>query len=205
MSRKQRHQFLILDKSSGHPPASSSAADSGTDPQILDRLARGDVTALDAAITRHWHSLVSYLAHVLGSRDAAEDVAQEAFYRLWERSDRLRTDGSLRGLLFQTAHNLALSELRRARARVRTLDVVRRETQRFALPVEVGGEALDSSLEQAIRDLSDRRREILLLRSVYGLSYKEIAQTLGIAPQTVANQFSTALSLLRRALSHLLP
>jgi RNA polymerase sigma-70 factor, ECF subfamily len=205
MSLKARPQFLILEKSDGSSAVRSGAVNAATDAELLDRLLHGDVAALDAAISRHWSSLVAYVASVLGSRDAAEDVAQEAFCRLWERSEQLRADGSLRGFLFQAAHNLAISEQRRSRARGRALDVVRAETPRFTPPVDVGGDALDASLERAIGDLTDRRREILLLRSVHGLSYKEIAHALGIAPQTVANQFSTALSHLRRKLSHLLP
>jgi RNA polymerase sigma factor (sigma-70 family) len=55
-------------------------------------------------------------------------------------------------------------------------------------------------LKQAVSELPVRRREILLLHSVNGLSYKEIAELLGIAPQTVANQFSAALATLRQAL-----
>lgn len=206
MSLKARQPFLTLDKSGGSPaPVSSGTVDAATDRELLDRLSRGDVAALDIALSRHWSSLITYVGSVIGSRDAAEDVAQEAFCRLWERSEQLHADGSLRGFLFQTAHNLAITEQRRSRARGRTLDVIRAETPRFTPPVDVGGDALDASLERAIGDLSDRRREILLLRSVHGLSYKEIARALGIAPQTVANQFSTALTILRRALSHLLP
>jgi RNA polymerase sigma factor (sigma-70 family) len=60
---------------------------------------------------------------------------------------------------------------------------------------------LDATLRRALRTLSKRRREILLLHAVHDLSYKEIAAMLDIAPQTVANQFSAAIASLRRLLS----
>ena len=173
--------------------------------ELLDRLTRGDVAALEIVIARYWAALNVYLASLLGSRDAAEDVAQETFFRLWERRDRLRLEGSLRGFLYQVAHNLAISEQRRVRARARSIASIRAEQPRFAEPVDAGSDALDASLARAIDELPPRRREILLLRSVHRLSYKEIATALGIAPQTVANQFSAALFDLRRALSQLLP
>ena len=188
------------------PPPSAVACDNAVeDRDLLDRLSRDDVAALDIVLARYWPSLVTYLATLLGARDAAEDVAQETFYRLWERRDRLRADGSLRGFLYQVAHNLAITEQRRVRARTRSLEAVRAEAPRFTGPVELGDDALAASLERAIGELPARRREILILRSVHGLSYKEIACALGIAPQTVGNQFSAALASLRRTLGHLLP
>jgi RNA polymerase sigma-70 factor (ECF subfamily) len=198
---------ISIDDCAGVPvPTVAPRADAAsTDRDLLDRVARGDVTAFDRAVARYWPPLIVYVAGALRSHDAAEDVVQETFLRLWERRDRLRIDGSLRGFLYQVAHNLAISEQRRVRARARTVESVRAEEPRFAEPVDTGGDVLDASLAHAIDGLPPRRREILLLRSVHGLSYKEIAATLGIAPQTVANQFSTALSGLRRVLSHLLP
>jgi RNA polymerase sigma-70 factor (ECF subfamily) len=125
-------------------------------------------------------------------------------WRLWQHRDELRDDGSVRGFLYQVGRNLAISEQRRTRIRARVMDVVRHEGPSAALPVELGDDPLDAALERAIRELPPRRREILVLRSLNGLSYKEIAQTLGIAPQTVGNQFSAALATLRRALGHML-
>jgi RNA polymerase sigma-70 factor (ECF subfamily) len=204
MSVKELPPISSTDRQA-RPPAVVACADAVADRDLLDRLSRNDVAALDIVLARYWPSLVTYLAALVGSRDAAEDVAQETFYRLWERRDRLRVDGSLRGFLYQVAHNLTITEQRRVRARTRSLEAVRAEAPRFTAPVEVGEDALAASLESAISDLPARRREILILRSVHGLSYKEIARALGIAPQTVGNQFSAALASLRRTLGHLLP
>jgi RNA polymerase sigma-70 factor, ECF subfamily len=176
-----------------------------TDRDLLVRLTKDDVSALDQVLARYWAPIVLYLGGLLRSGDAAEDVAQETFCRLWERRGQLRDTGSLRGFLYQVAHNLAITEQRRVRARARVVDLIRSEEPRFEMPVDIGGDTLDASLQRAIGELPARRREVLLLRSVHGLSYKEIARALGIAPQTVGNQFSAALSSLRRTLAHLLP
>ena len=190
----------------GGATTGEATAGEATAGELLKRLSRGEVAALDAALGQYWAPLVGYLVGVLGSRDAAEDIAQETFWRLWQRRDRLRADGSLRGFLYQVAHNLAMSEQRRARTRTRALGVMQTEQPAAALVTDVtADEPLDAALDRAIRGLPTRRREVLLLRSVHGLSYKEIARTLGIAPQTVANQFSAALATLRETLRHLLP
>jgi RNA polymerase sigma-70 factor (ECF subfamily) len=143
--------------------------------------------------------LTSYLISLLGSHDQAEDVAQEAFCRLWEARIRLRPDGSLRGFVYQVARNLAIAEQRRLRVHHRAAELLRADS----LPHVTYDPPADSEhphLMHAVRHLPMRRREIVILHAVHGLSYKEIGQLMGIAPQTVANQFSSALATLRRAL-----
>jgi RNA polymerase sigma-70 factor (ECF subfamily) len=65
-------------------------------------------------------------------------------------------------------------------------------------------EQLRSALDREIALLPERRREILVLRCVHDLSYKEIADVMNIAQQTVANQLSSALATLRVSLRDLL-
>jgi len=65
-------------------------------------------------------------------------------------------------------------------------------------------EQLRSALDREISLLPPRRREIVVLRCVHDLSYKEIADVMNIAPQTVANQLSSALATLRTSLRELL-
>jgi RNA polymerase sigma-70 factor (ECF subfamily) len=170
------------------------------DREILRRLGRDEMAALDEAFARYWAPVLSYVARIVRTRDAAEDIAQQAFYRLWERRATLRSDGSLRGFLYLAARNLALSERRSDLVRERTATAHQRE-QPASVSIEMEYDGLSAALEQALRGLTERRREILLLHSVDDLSYKEIARLLGIAPQTVANQFSSALNDLRRLLA----
>lgn len=185
------------------PLATSDAhvIDEVTGRDLIARLKAGEMAALDFVLARYWSPLVAYLVGVLHSRDSAEDVAQETFCRLWDRRAHLNIDGSLRGFLYHVAHNLAVSEQRRLRTRARSADLIRAETRVTDEAYEVPDDALDAALDRAIRALPERRRQVLVLRSVHGLSYKEIARALGIAPQTVGNQFSAALATLRRALS----
>jgi RNA polymerase sigma factor (sigma-70 family) len=187
-----------------HLPAGLGAAlpveaPSDPDGRLLDQLSRGDVAALDAVLGRYWSPLVTYLTGFLQSGEAAEDVAQETFYRLWEHRAKLRAEGSLRGFIYQVARNLAISEQRRSQALERTVRAMDQEGPSFAF-IEMNDDGAYLVLKQAVSELPARRREILLLHSVNGLSYKEIAELLGIAPQTVANQFSAALATLRQAI-----
>ncbi len=181
------------------PSRQKSAAVS--DEVLLARLAEDDAGALELILSRHWPLVVGYLSRMTGAVDAAEDLAQRTFCRLWARRAAWRPDGSLRALLCRVARNLAVSEHRRRASRERS--------EAAFLELSAPGETaadhaaryeLRVALERAIDRLPERRREIVVLRCVHGLSYREISDVMGIAEQTVANQLSRALRTLRTTL-----
>src|SRR2546427_11523414 len=89
------------------------------DAQLMQRLAHGDVAALKRLIDVYWVPLLGYATRVLQQPDAAEDVAQETFVRIWERRNEWRPEGSPRAYLYHIARNLALNERRRVRVRAK--------------------------------------------------------------------------------------
>ena len=176
-----------------------------SDEELLARLRRDDTNALELALRRHWTLVVDYIRRLTGSEDTAEDVAQRAFCQLWDRRAHWRDAGSIRALLCRIARNYAVSEHRRERANERSAATFVELTVPV-LPVRdrVETEQLRSALDREIARLPERRREILVLRCVHDLSYKEIADVMNIAQQTVANQLSSALATLRISLKDLL-
>lgn len=183
------------------PRALSTAHDQPSDATLLARLAADDASALDALLARYWAPLNAFLSRMTGSAEAAEDAAQETFCRLWERRRSWRIEGSVRGLLFRLARNIAISEHRHLRAEDRAAEAAAEHTPRYHSVPELPDAELRAALERAIAALPPRRREVFLLRVVHDLSYKEIATAMGTSPQTVANQLSHALAFLRRALA----
>ena len=179
--------------------------DDSSDRDLVRRLRRGDSAALDTVLQRHWGPIVAYLVRMLGSRDAAEDVAQRAFCRLWERRESWQDEGSLRGLLYRMARNFAISDRRRSDAEARSAVVHAARQAGIATPLGLlEDQQLREELDVAIQRLPARRREVFVLRCIHDLSYKEIAEIMDTSPQTVANQLSSALTTLRGALRHLL-
>ncbi|MEP6492463.1 MAG: sigma-70 family RNA polymerase sigma factor [bacterium] len=172
-----------------------------SDEELLARLRRDDTAALESALGRYWILVVDYVARITSSQDTAEDIAQRAFCQLWDRRAHWRPKGSLRALLCRIARNYAVSEHRRESADERSAATFVELTAPVA-PVNdvIEIEQLRSALDREISLLPERRREILVLRCVHDLSYKEIAEVMNIAEQTVANQLSKALSTLRESL-----
>jgi RNA polymerase sigma-70 factor (ECF subfamily) len=175
------------------------------DCELARRIREGDVGGLTAALGKFWVPLVNYVASLGLDGDSAEDVAQQTLVRLWERREKLKVEGSLRGLLFRIARNLCFDLLRQRTAR----DRVTRDTpvgSNVPTPFDHTASAeLRTIIEAAINSLPQRRREVFLLVRYHGLSHREVAEMLGLAPQTVANHLGMALDDLRASLVPYLP
>lgn len=173
----------------------------------LDRIRTGDEEALGALLRESWAPLVRYLASILGGADAAEDAAQEAFVRLWEQRERW-TGGSARAVLFRIARNAAIDDLREAGTRRRHL----RSQPRAPAPsdppeqeLELERRRLEKRFLDALERLPPARREVFELVRFRGLRHAEVAEVLGLSPQTVANHMGLALRDLREMLTDALP
>jgi len=187
-----------------HPSFSEISAppDSGGS-TLMERIQSGDPGALDEALAEFWEPLVRYARSFLGSSDAAEDAAQEAFVRLWRHREEWSATESLRAYLYRILRNHLMNERRAQRIRARWRDrALRRPPHGPTTPIELAehGELADA-VRAALEDLPPRRREVFTLARFHGLTYGEIAEALDVSPQTVANQMSAALRTLRERLS----
>jgi RNA polymerase sigma-70 factor, ECF subfamily len=168
---------------------------------LAARITAGDVGAFAGLLDRYWGPLVRFGQQVLGSEDAAEDLAQEAFMRLWVRRATLKADTSLRAYLYRLVHNLAVDELRKRKVRGGHGFLAQTEVPNPPTPSQVTeADELAEAAAKAIQTLPARRRDVFVLGHFHDLSYREIAEALDITPRTVANHMTLALRDLRHAL-----
>jgi RNA polymerase sigma-70 factor (ECF subfamily) len=174
----------------------------------MERIRADDSAALRTLIERYWANLVAYARTLLGDSDEAEDVAQDAFVRVWRHRTVWIASGSVSGYLYRITRNLAFNRDRDNRARRRRSAGEAMSALRIQRPPTPDDELATTmafgEVEAAIDHLPPRRREIFVLSRFHSLTYSEIAQTMGISEQTVANQMSSALADLRTALSKLI-
>jgi RNA polymerase sigma-70 factor (ECF subfamily) len=163
----------------------------------------GANSALQALIDRYWQPLVGYASRFLDSKDAAEDIAQDAFVRLWERRLAFDLTGSVRCYLYRTVRNRICDEQRKTRVRTRWLTLSPDpEFSPSSDPAQiVEAKELRRIVERKISSLPTRRREVFILAHLHDLTYHQVAEVMGISAQTVANHVSTALTQLRGELA----
>jgi RNA polymerase sigma-70 factor (ECF subfamily) len=151
----------------------------------------GDEEAFRQLFDTYWEPLVGYAAMIIGAGDDCEDVALQAFVRVWRHRTKWAGNGAVRPYLYRITRNLALNA-RRDRlvrdARQRTTQLIEGDANHHRTPAQ--------------HLLPERRRDAFVLSRFHGLSHHEIADTLGISSQTVANHLSAAMADLRITLAH---
>lgn len=169
------------------------------------RLKAGDAALFEHLFRRHYLPLRRFARMVMASVGDEEDIVEEIFTWLWESRERLDIRGSVESYLYSAVRHRALNLLRNRR---KQLDLQARFSGELERPEISANESsgfsdaddLLTRVRAVIAGLPERRRLVLTLRWEGGLSNAEIAKTLGIAPQSVANLVQRALADVRAAL-----
>jgi len=149
--------------------------------------------SFEALFRQHWERLCGLLVRIVGDQAEAEDLALEAFLRLYHRPPP--DDDNLGGWLYRVATNMGLNALR-ARKRRRAYEQEAGQLSLEMDPSEDPAAVTERAQErQMVRDtlqaLKSRSTQILLLRHS-GLSYAEIAAAIGVAPSSVGTLLARA-------------
>jgi RNA polymerase sigma factor (sigma-70 family) len=140
-----------------------------------------------------------YLARIMGDRDEAQDIAQDAFCRTY-RAMQTQPVEKPRAFLFTTARHLASNFRLRRAERMQPTEAAFFESQTDSAP-DAAQSAIarqdEESFAHAVLTLPPGCQQILVLRLHHGMSQREIATHLQLAPSTVGNQLARAIRLLR--------
>lgn len=169
---------------------------SKADADLVIRLRKSDVAAFDTLYWKYHQAVYRNILKFTKDKDAAEDILQEVFTRLWEK--RLETDPaqSLAGWLFVISFNLSINY---ARKKLRELTAHRNllltdDLQDDDLAVNARYEEQYRLLEKAIEQLSPQKRRIVTLCKLEGKTYEEAACELNISRHTVKEHLSAAMT-----------
>lgn len=175
--------------------------------QVLRRAARREPAALSALVEAYSPRLFGLLYRLTGSREAAEDLLQETFLRVVRCIHAYEHDGRFEAWLFRIAANLARDHARCGRRRGQPAANGPLADETLSDPRGVPpGRAVEQQevaarLSAGLARLSQPDREILLLRHYAGLSFREIAEVLGIPLGTALARAHRALARLREAMN----
>jgi RNA polymerase sigma-70 factor (ECF subfamily) len=186
-----------------HSQVERSDEQSAVDRALMVRLRSGDEAAMNQLLRQYWSPLVAYVTSLINDRAQAEDVVQDTFLDLWNRSGAWDVSGSLAAFLYKVARHLALNQARRRRVRLRRAWHLKREADSRRPPTAldtIERVELAAAINEAIRGLPPRRGEVFTLGYLHELKHSEIAAAMGISVQTVKNHMSAALGQLRRSL-----
>lgn len=153
--------------------------DERTDLDLVARWKAGEQRAATLLVERHAAALSRFVASV-GARDDVQEVVQDTFVRAFASLDGFRGESSLRTWLFTIARRLILDRRRSAKRRGVQVEVQEGDavTEYDSLDDVVADETR-TRLRSAMEELSPTQREVFVLRVSEGMSYKEIADSVG--------------------------
>lgn len=157
---------------------------------------------------RHFKSLYRqlgmYALRILGDIATAEDVVQEAFAAVWTKLSQGTEIGAFRPYIYRVVHNAAMMRLRGQSVLTVSVDDLdsAQADEICRMTDTVSDEDIelserDARLWEAVGKLPERCRQVLLMCKRDGLSYREVAEEMGITVKTVENQMNKALRTLR--------
>lgn len=187
------------------------APDGAVDPdwELVGRIAAGDRDAFAELVERHHRRLLRVCERLLGDAEDARDAVQEVFLKVMVKAGGFRPKALVSTWLYRVAVNHCLNVLRRRRLR-RWVSLSPAEDEDAAAPLDPAEERADphreldarrrwSRVQRAITALPPSQRAVLVLARFEELSYKEIAETLGITLGAVESRLFRAMRALEKA------
>jgi RNA polymerase sigma-70 factor, ECF subfamily len=163
------------------------------DREIWKRITQGDERAFGDFYSRTAPRLQAFLRHLVGSQEAAEDVAQETYTAIWNRLNGYKPEiGQLQAYLYGAARKQAADWWRKQSATKRASVG---DVEDISVPSQIERRSI---VEDAFQRLPAEQRALLWLREVEGQSYEELAVILEIPIGTVRSRLFAAREALRR-------
>ena len=188
-------------------PDDSSDAE---DVRLMALVGRGDTEAFEQLIERHQMLVTGTVARMLSSNSDVEDIAQQAFIRVWKSAPRYKHKAKFTTWLLKITRNLVFNELRRTK-RHSHLPLQPPDPTAEELPIKdeeipapdasLLETELQEAIEGAILKLPDTQRMALILRRYEELSYEEIARVLDLSVPAIKSLLFRARTELRTRLS----
>lgn len=172
-----------------------------TESTLVEQARGGDVGALEALYRKHSGKVFAICLRMAGDSDLAEEWAQDAWVRVWERLESFRGESAFTTWLHRLTVNVVLDRRRsdaRRRKRIEQAGEMARMDDNGAREAPAG---MRMDLERAISMLPDGARTVFLLYDLEGYRHREIADRLGVAEGTVKAQLHRARRMLREALT----
>ncbi len=171
-----------------------------SDEDLMSQFQAGSVEAFDILVSRYKDPLTNYIYRFVGDIKECEDLLQETFLRVYRNRHSYRRIARFSTWLYTIAGNLARSEYRkRKRRRISSLQSINKNDEEYEMEVpdetfspdkDAESTIQDFYIQEALSQIPEEFREVVVLRDVQQLSYEEIADITGLPMGTVKSRIN---------------
>ena len=159
------------------------------DDQLAVRLTNRDEVAFEQVFKTHYKNLYAYALTMLKDESDAEEMVQQVFFKLWERSENLSFSGSIPAYLYRAVHNESLNFLKHQKVKAGhqlhvAYSMKNRSEQAQSKMIR---KELENRFREALNELPEQCRTVFQLSRFEDMKYREIADKLDISVKTVEN------------------
>lgn len=168
--------------------------DSRPDEELMSQVRNGVADGLGVLFDRYQMPLFNFFYKMTGNRTTSEDLVQEVFFRILKYRQSYREGTPFKAWMYQIARNARVDLFRRQRPEVSWEP----EMEPIVVPADSTQQQQETQmLYQALLQMPEEKKEVLILSRFQGLKYEEIAQLLGCEVNTVKTKVHRALQELR--------
>ena len=176
------------------------------DCDLVARAIKGREDGFNELVRRYQRPIAAYVYRMVGDYDAALDLTQEVFIKVYSSLARYRPEFKFSTWIYKIAHNASVDHLRRNTSReqaiISEVDGEEREmtvmSRKLSPEQEYAVEERRAEIERVVRQLPSVYRELIILRHQHDLSYDEIAEVMSLPLGTVKNRLFRAREMMRQ-------
>lgn len=165
--------------------------------RIVQEIKEGNEGSFREIFHAHYERLCQYAFTILRDMDDAEDVVQSMFLKIWEKRHDLIITHTIKSYLYKAVYNQCMNQLEHRAVHNKFQEHNAIKKQRGVQHPEVFPNELEERIMAAINTLPKQCRTIFMMSRYQEMKYADIAKTLDISVNTIENQISKALRILR--------
>tara|TARA_B100000003_G_scaffold205369_1_gene218893 strand:- start:489 stop:1070 length:582 start_codon:yes stop_codon:yes gene_type:complete len=182
-----------------------------TDEELMKRFQNGDENAYVELVNRYRDKILNFIFNYIGDFEISEDIVQDTMIKLYQKKHYYKEIAKFSTWLYTIAKNLANTELRKKKQRKTTiLSHISKDDNPYDIPSdqpgthqEIESEITSKIVRNAINQLTDKFRTVILLRDIQELSYEDISSIVGVPIGTIKSRINRARLQLQVELKHL--
>lgn len=167
--------------------------------QLIELLKEGDPISFEILFQQYYVRFHNFVRNLIKDTQAAEDIVQNVFMKVWINRAQLRPDQSIHNWIYVLTKHEVLNHIRDRKIYLQVEKLLIPDSSQFsAVEDMLQIRELDSRVREFIASMPEQRRRVFMMSRYRGLGNKEIAQMLGLSVRTVDRHINLALTSLRK-------
>lgn len=148
---------------------------------------------------KYFKPIKNFIYYKVGDVGMAEDLAQDAFIKLWVNRDSIKKS-TVKSYLYTIANNTTINQLKRNQLRYKFQNQLEISTEHENPEFQMMKKEYEAKLNGALSKIPEGSREVFLMNRIEGLKYREIAERLGLSVKAIEKRISKAIHILNEIL-----